>query len=138
MLLTLANYNNDNRKFLSAVSQQYEVSHTLDSLAKDIRYSSGNAKEKIDAVGVYEKRLMTLQKQVKDGIPKTHDADKDVDSSIKSAFARDVKTEFGRCLKCNEKFVKSLLLQHTIYCSAAGDNDKDKEKEVSERASFAL
>ena len=55
MLLTLANYNVDNRLFLERMEQQYSVNKTLDTLAKDIGYSQGRGKEKIDSIQVYEK-----------------------------------------------------------------------------------
>ena len=134
MLLSLASYNNENRKFLSAVSQQYTVSNTLSTLRKDLDHTGGRGREKIDAVSTYEKRLMNLKKIIKDGPPKTHDADKDVDNGIRSAFSKDVKQEFGRCLKCNEKFVKHLLLSHSLYCSAVGDDNVADDEEAEKKA----
>ena len=48
MMLTLANYNSENRNFLGRMEQQYRVTKTLDTLSKDIAYSQGRGKEKID------------------------------------------------------------------------------------------
>ena len=135
MMLGLANYNNENRKFLSSVSQQYELSNTLSTLRKDIDYTGGRGREKIDAVGIYQKRLIDLKKVLKDGPAKNHDADKDVDNVIRQAYSGDVKQEFARCTKCNEKFVKHLMLSHSLYCSAVNDGiDPEDEEAIAKKA----
>ena len=106
MMLTLANYNSENRNFLGRMEQQYSVTKTLDTLAKDIAYSQGRGKEKIDSIKVYENRVIKLQKLVRDGPNTTHDADKEVDNILRTAFTKDLKQSFATCNKCNERFVK--------------------------------
>ena len=32
-------------------------------------------------------------------------------------FSKDMRREFAKCNKCGERFVKHLLLQHTVYCT---------------------
>ena len=88
------------------------------SFLPSIDYSAGRGKEKIDSIDVYEHRLIKLQSLVRDGPNKTNDADKEVDNVIRGpSFSRDLKSEFKTCNKCGERFVKHLLLQHTLYCT---------------------
>ena len=84
---------------------------------------------------------------MRDGPNKSHDADKEVDNLVRGpAFSRDLRSEFATCNKCGERFVKHLLLQHTIYCSGntSGDgpstlgprDDEQEEAEGEKKAGF--
>lgn len=85
---------------------------------------AGRAKEKIDSIGAYEKRVIKVQKLVRDGPDQNHDADKEVDNMLRAPFSRDIRGEFATCASCNERFVKHLLLQHTIYCAGGTRDDE--------------
>ena len=75
------------------------------------------------SIKVYENRVIKLQKLVRDGPNTTHDADKEVDNSLRNAFGKDLKQSFATCNKCGERFVKHLLFQHALYCNGESFGD---------------